>query len=145
MEQQENRKYRRHEIQRKAILMTDGHSIRHLKTRDISVRGITLVSDAVLPQARYYKVSLALAENPLDLEKGRYIEFTAQLVNTGTVELQNRFRYGFMIVNIEPRFERLLIGCLDCNDAFACDPSGPGCDWMLKRLDAENCMAKVAV
>lgn len=111
--QHERRKYQRYLLERKSVLMTDDHMVIVTRSRDISARGVTLITKTPLPKSKRYKISLALGDSTLDLAQGHYIEFTAELVDIVTIKILGLFRYGLIIVDIDPLFEQELAEFLD--------------------------------
>lgn len=111
--QHERRNDQRYLLERKSVLMTDNHMVIVTRSRDISARGITLVTKTPLPTSKRFKISLILGDDTLNMAPEHYIEFTAELVDIVTIKMLGLFRYGFIITEIEPPFEQELAHFLD--------------------------------
>lgn len=103
----ENRKYKRYLLGHEAVVVTQNtHELFHAKARDISARGVCLISDRPLPECQNCKISVALGDKALDRTKGEYVEFIAQAIYQS--ETAGQYRYGLKLVAIDSKYEEVL-------------------------------------
>lgn len=103
----ENRKYKRFLIGHEAVVITQNtHELFHVKARDISARGVCLISNRPLPECQNCKISVALGDSALDKTKGEYVEFVAQAIYHS--EGSGQYRYGLKLIAIEAKYEEVL-------------------------------------